>query len=213
MKRPTHDLRKGFTLLELVVVMFILLIAITFLILLLNPGPCGASKERGNRVRCARNLRQIGQALMIYAQNNKGAYPRVRYVPGASLAKFTKPQATNPFADDGPAANDVTASLFLLIRTTDLNPEVFVCPSSNQEKETFPNLAATSRSNFTSSMNLSYSFAHPYPDEATVKMGYKFAPGVVADFVIGADRNDCVDRYKGADPDTVMSANITPMNS
>src|SRR4051812_45672391 len=32
--------------------------------------------EVSNRVKCASNLRMIGQALLLYANENRGAYPR-----------------------------------------------------------------------------------------------------------------------------------------
>src|SRR5215208_2865256 len=34
------------------------------------------AQETANRVRCASNLRQIGQAILLYSNENKGAYPR-----------------------------------------------------------------------------------------------------------------------------------------
>src|SRR5439155_4844755 len=34
------------------------------------------AQEMANRVRCASNLRQIGQAMLLYSNENRGAYPR-----------------------------------------------------------------------------------------------------------------------------------------
>jgi len=36
----------------------------------------GASPERANRVKCASNLRQIGQAIFLYANDNAGRFPQ-----------------------------------------------------------------------------------------------------------------------------------------
>ena len=36
-----------------------------------------------------------------------------------------------------PHDNDVTAALFLLLRTQDITSEVFTCPSSNAEKDIY----------------------------------------------------------------------------
>src|SRR3954468_14718695 len=33
-------------------------------------------QETAMRVKCASNLRQIGQAMLLYANENRGAYPR-----------------------------------------------------------------------------------------------------------------------------------------
>src|SRR5439155_13726187 len=74
-------------------------------------------------------------------------------------------EAKNPFADDGPQPNDVTAAFFLLLRTQDITSEVFTCPSSNAEKDLFGGgaNAPINRSNFTSYLkNLSYSYQNPY---------------------------------------------------
>jgi prepilin-type processing-associated H-X9-DG protein len=40
----------------------------------LAPSLC-RSRETANRVKCASNLRQMGQAIMLYAQSNGGAFP------------------------------------------------------------------------------------------------------------------------------------------
>jgi len=210
MNRPNLGSRKGFTLLELLVVLVVGLLVLAVVLLIIVPG--GPSNEHANRVKCASNLRQIGQALMFYANDHKGADPQVRYKPGAPLARFTGAPATQPFAENGPKTNDVTAALFLLIRTADLNPEVFVCPTSNQDKDDLNNLPPDSRSNFKGQETLSYSYAHPYPDDAAVKMGYKLDDSVIADFVIAADRNECQNRYKNTNWNA-PSADFREMNS
>src|SRR4051812_34926920 len=160
--------RSGFTLVELLVVIGIIALLISILMPALS-----AAKERANRVKCASNLRQIGQGLLLYAGDNRGVYPRAPTNSGAGFTCFTGAIATDPFGTGGPTANDVTAALFLLVRNADINPEVFTCPSSNQEKDTLNNKPANQRSNFTSEKNLSYSYANPYVAEKTVGLGYK----------------------------------------
>jgi len=181
---------RGFTLVELLVVIGIIALLISILLPALN-----AAKERANRVKCSSNLRQIGQGLLLYANDNKGIYPRTPANNQATFTCFTPAsagQGTDPFGTSGqPNVNDVTASLFLLIRNADINPEVFVCPSSNQEKDTLLGKSPMLRVNFSGQQNLSYSYTTPFPGDTGVATGYKLNGNVPADFAIAADRNDC----------------------
>src|SRR3954470_2724323 len=131
---------RAFTLVELLVVIGIIALLISILMPALS-----AAKERANRIKCASNLRQIGQGLLLYAGDNKGVYPRTPSSGGNGFTCFTGATATDPFGAGGPQPNDVSAALFLLVRNADLNPEIFTCPSSNQEKDTLGNQPAIKR--------------------------------------------------------------------
>jgi prepilin-type N-terminal cleavage/methylation domain-containing protein len=179
---------RGFTLVELLVVIGIIALLISILLPALN-----AAKERANRVKCSSNLRQIGQGLLLYANDNKGIYPRTPATNAGTYVAFTQSAgstATDPFGTPVVGPNDITASLFLLVRNADINPEVFVCPSSNQEKDTLNNRPPNMRVNFYGSNNLSYSYTNPFPNDAAIGFGYKVNGNVPADFAICADRND-----------------------
>jgi len=208
----TASTRRGLTYLDLLA----LICSMVMLAAVAAPG-IGRLRERNCRVICASHLRQIAMGMMLYANDNKGAYPRVRYdaKDDAKLNYYTASDSEDPFAKNGPEINDVTAAMFLLIRNADLNPSVFLCPAlyyqrlSDAGKVQFdkdnpvpgaedgsrgiqlpePKWTISKMSNFPSPESLHYSIAYPYPPAASIKVGYKYNTGVVADFVIAADTN------------------------
>lgn len=188
---------KGFTLVELLVVIGIIALLISILLPSLN-----RARETANRVKCASNLRQIGQALLLYANENRGAYPRTYYAAGSNCdLSNTGYNISNPFntTSGNVGTNNVPAAMFLLLRTQDITSEVFTCPSSTGEKDDFGGGSNSSqnRSNFTNgsatstsiAKNLSFSLAVPYPDSTGIGGGYRWSNSLTADFAVAADIN------------------------
>ena len=149
----------------------------------------GRSRETAVRVRCGSNLRQIGQAILLYSNEDNGSYPRTLYSPGAPPTQYTAHQAPNPFAGGGPGPNDVTAALYLLLRTQDLTADVFVCPSTARDPWPHSGQAALKYSNFPDETVLSYSLANPYPTQTPANAALGWDNKLGADFAVAADMN------------------------
>ena len=110
---------------------------------------------------------------------------------GAPPVAGTNPSAPDPFQSGGPLANDVTAALFLLVRTQRLPPEMLTCPYNDVNQwQPDPARDATGRSNFTDYRhNLGYSYANPYPDAAAEGAGYRLTARMNAATPVAADLN------------------------
>jgi prepilin-type N-terminal cleavage/methylation domain-containing protein/prepilin-type processing-associated H-X9-DG protein len=178
--------RAAFSLIEILVVIGIIAILMGLLLAAME-----VVRHHAYRTKCASNLRQLGMALSIYANENHGTYPRTLYVPGLPPTFGTGGEAPDPFGQGGPQPNDVTASVYLLRRTQRMPPELFICAYNDVNVfEPDPEQNPIARSNFTDyRKNLGYSFINPYPDPAAEQAGFVLGKRTPAGLAIAADLN------------------------
>lgn len=194
MKRPSYRRSAGVSLADLLVVAALIpLLSVAML-------GCYRSHHRGEssgRMKCAANLKSIGLAMLQYAQENRGAFPRTTFKPGPRVIPTwgTGSDAPNPFGPNGPEANDVSAAFFLLMRTQDITLDSFVCPQSTTERWDLGGglKSVMDYSNWPGrdgvAKYLSYSMQNPYPDDEAVKRGFKWGTSMGAEVAIAADIN------------------------
>jgi len=170
-----------------------------------------------NRIKCASNLRMIGQAMLLYANENRGQFPRTpsenkatekpvwgtpyegnKDLGAGDADPFVKDTADN--AKFKPALNDVSAAIYMLLRTEDITAAVFVCPSTIQTAWDFggeKGFAVNRWSNWQGKegilKHLSYSMQNPYISRPALSKGLKWNNAIAADFAVFGDMNPGVD--------------------
>jgi prepilin-type N-terminal cleavage/methylation domain-containing protein len=119
--------KKGFTLIELLVVIAIIAMLLAILMPALNK-----VKKIAQRVICGTNLKGLGTAQTVYANDYDDEYVVQGRGYSHTWSTYTADWAV-PTKDWAVVGNiTVGASLYLLVREADVSPKSFVCPSSEQ---------------------------------------------------------------------------------
>ena len=158
--------RKALTLLDVVVTIVIIVVLLAVFMPRLHVGLKPAS-----RVICGTNLKGLGTAHAVYANDYDDAYPQLPGEgPWSKDLGFDYHMLRPKFGAGGAqqrTGRSISASWYLLVREADVLPKEFVCPSSSQEAfdgENPTGLDITELWDFGSNpyKHVSYSMHNPY---------------------------------------------------
>jgi len=152
--------RRGFTLVDVGVV-------IVAVLLLIGLALAAASASGGvsRRAACAKNLRAIGQACKIYANDFADWWPVAPHHKG----KFLGLSAIGTHRQDGDRAHadpSIGQSLFILVRMGSTTFRTFVCPGRGCTDKVDSTANPMPFYDFMSTRNLSYGYQYPYGPSA-----------------------------------------------
>jgi len=199
---------RGFTIWELICILLIIL----FLFAMLTPS-LSKVKRISTRVVCGTNLKGLGTALSVYANDYDDQFPEL---PGEGVWAKTLGFAytlEKPLFGEGGAEHlsgrTISASWYLLVREADVSPKSFVCPESNQvvfgSRYYSENLSGLWDFGENPYLHVSYSMHNPYGRfPATGKRGAAFS--VAADMSPWFSRGDLLPPGRNGKPPQLIPA-------
>jgi len=119
--------RKGISLIELLVIF-----AVIALLLAIFMPSLGKVKKIASRVVCGTNLKGLGTAMTVYANDYDDECVRLGHGFWAKELGYSFDDADfKPYDFEGPCT--ITSSLYLLVREADVSPKSFVCPKQKEQ--------------------------------------------------------------------------------
>jgi prepilin-type N-terminal cleavage/methylation domain-containing protein/prepilin-type processing-associated H-X9-DG protein len=166
-----HTGRRAFTLIECLVVLAIFGLIVVFFVL------PRLSSRRGpltRRLVCESNLKGIGTACKIYANDNNEEWPTpafdqtaiggIAYTVrvGGGEGSVRSPNRTQPSIGGSGGARQLstTRAFWMLVRSGDVTEKQFICPQSKMTTSQTKNIDANY--DFASGANVSYGFQVPF---------------------------------------------------
>lgn len=151
---------KAFTLIELLVVIAIIALLISILLPSLS-----RARELSKRTVCSANLRGIGQAMYIYAQDDPQIFPAVAMlVPDGEMECFGGFLSNDPeeYSDRNAIPSTTgtpspTIDMWTVIRANNTTPKQFICPSTTDAPDPYA-MDPTAYYDFLGPASLSYSY-------------------------------------------------------
>ncbi|MEN6309795.1 MAG: hypothetical protein ABFD91_18770 [Anaerohalosphaeraceae bacterium] len=123
--------KNGLSLVGLIVTVFIILFSLALL------SPIMVRKLNSGPFSCEVNLKGLGHAMMVYANDYDDNYPQLPGTgPWSKKLGFAFDMEKPDFSEtgqQGQAGRTISASWYLLVRETDVSPRSLVCLSSKQK--------------------------------------------------------------------------------
>ncbi|MHC4456944.1 MAG: type II secretion system protein [Planctomycetota bacterium] len=209
--------KKGFTLVELLIVISIIALLMAILMPALN-----RVRQMAYKMMCASNLSGIGKSMLIYSNENEEEYPRAGgrralWETTGTIQEWTAQSEQDAFGGRSQREATITSSFYLLVRWYDVTPKNFTCNGDSGHKIFKLSDAGTGLPNWVNNLEdvwdfgswsinktpyfpgeyVSYSYHMPYDQSSSIR-GWPISTVSNPIAPLCADRNPWLDRNAGS---------------